>query len=716
MNDGKSGQKKRVYEVNIFTVPHVLGEINEYFTLNTNPPSKPSEEEIINQALIFHSQGNIPEATKYYKYCIEEGFNSPRILSNYGIILKDLNNLKEAEVITRKAIEIEPDFAMAHSNLGNILRRLGNLKEAELSTRKAITINPSSPNAHLTLGNILRDSNKLNEAEISTRKAIQLKPDYSEAYNNLGKILKDLGKSKEAELSQRKAVELKTNSAEYNYNLGEILRGIRNLKGAEISTRKAIELKPDFGDAHYNLGNILKDLGKWNEAKKAYQRSLEIEPKEIHRISDLIETLSKLCMWDEIDNYMPCLNRIGIEGKAVGPLTLMNIEDNQENNLKRAIKYNKGSKIEEIPLTKHRNNNKIKIGYFSSDFRDHPVTHLLIRILELHDKSKFEIYAYSLSEIKDDYTKRVKKAVLCFREINNLSDLEIVELTRKDKIDIAIDLNGLTKLSRISIFKYRVAPIQINYLGYPGTLGTKSYDYILADKILIPEQNKKFYTENVLYLPNTFVPHDNTQKMSSYKFSRKELGLPSNGFIFTCFNHIQKITRREFKIWMSLLHKVDNSCLWLMKPHSSAMINIQNELTKSGIEKERLIFAERMNKNDHLSRHSCGDLFLDTFNYNAGTTASDSLWAGLPLITLLGKSYSARMAASILSSCDLEELITHTESEYEALAYELATNKKKLTKLSNKLKNKSDLLLFNSNNFTKELENIYINLVKPNSN
>ena len=702
--------KKKIKEVNTFPVKFSLEEINEKITMAQDPFSKLSKEEIINKAIEFHLKGNISEATKYYKYCIAQGFNNPRIFSNYGIILKDLNQLKEAELITRKAIKLEPNFAMAYSNLGNILRRLRNFKEAEISTRKAITINPISASSHLTLGNILRDINKLSEAEISTQKAIQLKPDYSEAYNNLGKILRDLGKLKEAELSQRKAVQIKSDFADYHYNLGNILKEIGNLEEAEISTLKAIELKPNFGDAHYNLGNILKDLEKWEEAKKAYQKSLALDPKEIDRISNLILTLSRLCMWDEIDKYLPYLNRIGIEGKAVGPLTLMNIEDNPENHLKRAVNFIQERKREELPNINHRINNKIRIGYFSSDFRDHPVTHLLIRILELHDRSKFEIYAYSLSEIKDDYTIRVNNAVLYYREINSLSDIEIVQLARNDKIDIAIDLNGLTKLNRLSIFSYRVAPIQINYLGYPGTMGSKSYDYILADKILIPEQYKKFYTENILYLPNSVAPHDNTKEISNYKFTRKELGLPSNGFIFTCFNNIQKITRKEFHIWIKLLQKVDDSCLWLMKPHPLAIINIHNELTKAGIEKERVIFTERMNINDHLSRHSCGDLFLDTFNYNAGTTASDSLWAGLPVITLLGKSYSARIAASILSACDLEDLITHTESEYEALAYELATNKDKLNQIRNKLKKKSSSF-FDSNKYTRDLENIYIKTI-----
>ncbi|WP_269606545.1 tetratricopeptide repeat protein [Prochlorococcus marinus] len=668
----------------------------------------------LNLGNILNDLGKLEEAEISTRQAIELKPNYVDAHLNLGNILNDLGKLEEAELSARKATELKPDYAEAYSNLGNILSDLGKSEEAELSARKATELKPDFAEAHSNLGNILSDLGKLEEAELTARKATELKPDFAEAHSYLGNILKDLGQFKEAELSQRKAIELNPDYADFHLNLGSILIECGNLEEAEISTRKAIELKSDLVEAHSNLGVILKDIGKLEEAKKEFEKSLEIEPKDIYRLSDLMLTLSKMCLWDEIEKYLPYSNKIGIEGKSTEPLGLMYLEDNPINHLKRAVNFNQRHRREELPIISHQNNNKIKIGYFSSDFRNHAITHLIIRILELHDKSKFDIYAYSLSNINDNYTNRVKDAVYCFREIANLSDLEIVQLARKDKIDIAIDLNGITTFNRQSIFSYKLAPIQINYLGYPGTIGSESFDYIIADKIVIPEKNKKFYTEKVLYLKNTLVPHDNTKEISSYNFSREELGLPSIGFIFTCFNNIQKITRKEFNIWIRLLKKVDKSILWLMKPNHYAIKNIHRELINQGLQKDRVVFAEKMNLDEHLSRHSCADLFLDTFNYNAGTTASDSLWAGLPLITMLGKSYSARMAASILSSCDLKELITHTESEYESLAYELATNKDKLKKIRNKLKNKEDLILFNSNNYTKELENIFITLVKSN--
>ena len=846
----ESGNEERVNkqfnQEKIFTVPSGLEKVTETITINLHTDSKPSKEQIINQAFKFHSKGNIPEAAKYYQLFINQGFKDCNVFSNYGGILKDLGKLKEAELITRKAIELNPYFADAHANLGSILIDLDKLKEAESATRKAIELKPEFAMAYFNLGNILKDLDKLHEAEKTQRKVIELNPNFAMAYFSLGRILIDLDKLKEAELATRKAIELNPNFADAHANLGRILIDLDKLKEAELATRKAIELNPAFtiahsnlgiilkdlkkfeeaelatrkaielnpnlAMAHSNLGGILRDLGKLNEAEKcqqkaialepdyaeaylnlgiilrdigklkeaetyqrkavklkpnfeiahnilgntlfdlgifneaeisqrkaiklnpkcteahfslgnilsnqdkyieakeAYQKCIEIDPKQSHIISNLILNLSRLFMWDEIEKYLPYINKIGIDGKAVDPLGLMYFEDSPLNHLKRATNYYQRNKRSGELKFNHQKNNKIRIGYFSSDFRNHSISHLITRTLELHDKDKFEIYAYSLISINDSYTKRIKEAVFKFKDLSSLGDIEIVRLAREDNLDIAIDLNGYTKHNRRSIFSYRVSPIQINYLGYPGSLGSDEFDYILADKILIPISNKKFYSEKVLYHPNSFIPHDDTKQISKKIFRKEELGLPSNGFVFVCFNSILKITRNEFKIWMRLLKKIEKSVLWIMKPNQTAIKNIFTELENNGLHKERVVFAKKMDLKEHLSRHSCGDLFLDTFNFNAGTTATDALWSGLPMITMIGQSFSARMAASILNACNLNELITHSESEYEALAYELATNENKLNKIRKKINNMKDCSLFDSSQFTRNLEEIYNNI------
>ncbi|WP_413677347.1 tetratricopeptide repeat protein [Prochlorococcus sp. MIT 0916] len=676
--DKEKQKEKKITEVKTFPVPFFLEESKKNITISTNTPSKTPKEQIIKKAFKFHSDGNISEAEKYYRLFIDEGFKDYRVFANYGIILKSQDKLKEAEISMRKAIELKPNFANSYFNLGNILINLCKLKEAEISLRKAIELNPNFALAYFNLGGVLKDLDKLKEAELSTRKAIELNPSHAMSHSNLGAILKDFGK----------------------------------LEEAEIFTRKAVDLNPDSAIAHWNLGNILLDLSKYEEARKSCLKSAEIEPKEIHRLSILLHILNMLCSWDEIENYSKYLNKIGLEGKAINPFHLLYFEDNPLNELNRAIRFHENNKSKALPNLSHYNNHKIKVGYFSSDFHRHSVSLLITRILELHDKSKFEVYAYSFSNIKDEYTERIKKAVFCFREITSLNDMEVVKLARKDQIDIAIDLNGFTKNNRMSMFLYRLAPIQINYLGYPGTIGSEYYDYKIADKVLIPENNKKFFVEKILYMPNSSFPPFEKINIEEHKFNKKDLGLPTDRFIFTCFSDIRKINKMELQVWMRLLKKVEKSVLWLLKPNKTAQANILFEINKNSIDPERIIFAETMNFNDHLSRLSCADLFLDTFNVSNATTAMLALSFGLPIITLLGKSYSSRQAASILNAFNLNELITHSYSEYEDLACKIATNKQSLNKIHKKLNDKKNLTFTDSYKFTQQLESIYTNILQ----
>ena len=356
-------------------------------------------------------------------------------------------------------------------------------------------------------------------------------------------------------------------------------------------------------------------------------------------------------------------------------------------------------------------NKKIHIGYFSSDFRNHPTMHLISSILKLHDKSRFNIYLYSFAPSEDEYTEIAKNSGCIFKDIKELNDIEAVALARNDQLDIAIDLMGYITNSRMSIFSYRVAPIQINYLGYPGSLGANTIDYIIADKIVIPNGYEKFYSEKVIRMPNCYQCNDNTKEICKETISRKDYNLPEKGFIFTCFNANKKITPKEFDIWMRLLKQIEGSVLWLYKSNEYSVDNLMKEAEKRNVNSNRLIFANRLPLNKHLARHSLGDLGLDTFNYNGHTTTSDALWAGLPVLTKIGESFSARVSASILTSMGLPELITYSEKEYEEKALELARNQNQLLKLKSKLSNvKESSSLFNSKLFTKDLESIFIEL------
>ncbi|AIQ98131.1 tetratricopeptide repeat protein [Prochlorococcus sp. MIT 0801] len=700
-----------------------------------------------NLGSILQDIGKLKEAEASLHKAIELNTNVGEVHYNLGIILKDLGKIQESEKSTRKAIKINPNFANAHMYLGTILKDLGKLKEAEKSTRKAIEINPNFANAHMNLGTILKDLDKLQEAEISTRKAIDINPNSAEVHYNLGIILKDLGKLKEAEKSTRKAIEINPNFAVAHNNLGDILRALGNIQKSELSIRKAIEINPNLAFAHLNLGRILVDLDKLKEAELSTKKAIELKPelimahfnlgiifinlgkydaaincyKKAIKLNNsfspakvgLLESKKDICDWSDQKADNTWIKTLGFEGDAVIPFPFFFFEDNPLKDLKRAqnfYKQNFKQNAVNLPIFK---NKRIHIGYFSSDFKDHATMHLIASIFELHDKSKFKIYLYSFTPREDIYTERAKQSGCFFRDIKNLNTIEAVELARRDRLDIAIDLKGYTKHSRMNIFSSRVAPIQINYLGYPGSLGAETIDYIIADNILIPKEKERFYSEKIIRMPNCYQCNDNKKEISKESISRRDFKLPDKGFIFTCFNSNKKISPKEFDIWMRLLKEVKGSVLWLYKSNTWAIQNLCKEAEIRNIDSDRLFFANKLPLEKHLARYSLGDLALDTFNCNGHTTTSDALWAGLPVLTKIGESFSARVSASLLTSLGIPELITHNEKEYEEKAIHIANNPDVLKNLKSQvitLRNKSPL--FNSKLFTKNLESKFLELVK----
>jgi predicted O-linked N-acetylglucosamine transferase (SPINDLY family) len=353
------------------------------------------------------------------------------------------------------------------------------------------------------------------------------------------------------------------------------------------------------------------------------------------------------------------------------------------------------------------------VGYFSADFHNHATGYLMAELFELHDKSQFELVGFSFGPIaNDEMRQRIEKSFDQFIEVGNKSDIEIAQLSRRLNIDIAVDLKGFTQDSRTGIFSYRVAPIQVNYLGYPGTLGADYMDYIIADKTLIPVESQSYYSESVVYLPDSYQANDRKRLISDRQFKKQELGLPENTFIFCCFNNNYKILPATFYGWMRILKAVEGSVLWLLQDNPWVVENLKKEAQKQGVNPQRLIFAVRVSLPEHLARHRQADLFLDTFPCNAHTTASDALWAGLPVLTLIGKSFASRVAASLLNAIGLPELITNTQEEYEALAIELAINPQNLEDTRVKLaNNRLTTPLFDTPIFAKNLETAYIQMM-----
>jgi len=366
------------------------------------------------------------------------------------------------------------------------------------------------------------------------------------------------------------------------------------------------------------------------------------------------------------------------------------------------------------PILKLSVNQKIRVGYYSADFHNHATGYLMAELFELHDKNKFELIGFSFGPIaNDEMRQRLQKSFDQFVEVGNKSDIEIAQLSRNLNIDIAVDLKGFTRDSRSGIFSNRAAPIQVNYLGYPGTMGADYMDYIIADKTVIPVESQSYYSEKVVYLPDSYQVNDRKRLISEKQFTRQELGLPETGFVFCCFNNNYKILPSTFEGWMRILKAVDGSVLWLFKDNPWVVENLKKEAQKQGLDRQRLVFADYMPLSDHLARHRQADLFLDTLPYNAHTTTSDALWTGLPVLTLMGRSFAGRVAGSLLNAIDLPELITNTQVEYEALAIELAMSPNKLADIKSKLMaNRLTAPLFDTPLFAKNIEAAYIKMME----
>jgi len=580
---------------------------------------------------------------------------------------------------------------------------------------KTLDLNKNSAQSWSSLGVANKNLGKFNEALLAYEHAIKIMPESEIILSNIGLVLWKLNRYDDAKKSFQKALAIKKLFPEALYNLGKVYETELKIDQAIYFFRKAINIRNNYSDAILDLSICLDKKGNIEEAINILQDHIEGNICSSFIIKNLIILKGKICDWSQQNKIEIYLKDIGINGKPVSPMGLMAYEDSPDKHLLRAEKYwqhNFNDNTPQLFPCKYTNK-KIKIGYFSADFREHAVMHLLTRVFELHDKDKFSIYCFSLRKYPlDRYTKRIINSVTEFIDVSDIKDEEIAKIAKDKRIDIAVDLMGYSKDSRPRIFSYRAAPIQVSYLGFPGSMGAKSIDYIIADKYLIPDENKKYYSEKVIYMPKCYQCNDDKLVPSSSNYSKNQIGLMNDEFIFSCFNTNYKITQKEFYIWLKLLKRIDNSVLWLSKSNKFSEANLRNIFEKEGINARRIIFSEIIKIEDHLSRLKISDLNLDTFNYNAGATAVFCLKAGVPILTKTGRSYTARMATSILRSLGLDELVTTTENEYENVAYHFATDRNSLNKLKLKIKKALNSNFFNSSNFTNQLEEIYIKMHK----
>lgn len=633
--------------------------------------------------------------------------------SNLGIVLGGLGQQDEAVACYRRALEIKPDHAEAHCNLGNALQTLGQLEEATACYRRALEIKPKLVEAHYNLGTTLIALGEFDNAVACFRRALKIKPDSTEALSNLGIALKALGQFDGAIDCYGRALEIKPDHAEVHRNLGNALKDLGQLENAVQSYRRALAIKPDFVEAHCNLAIAAKALGQLDEAMSHYERAIDIKPDHEFLHGDWLHTKMKICDWTNAETEsFRLFEKIDHGERASSPFPVLALPGSLLLQRKVAEIYVRAKHSPSRALSriaKRPRHEKIRIGYFSADFHDHATAYLIAELLERHDKSRFELTAFSFGpDINDGMRTRISASFDNFIDVRNKHDRDIAILCRSMEIDIAVDLKGFTQDSRPGIFSLRAAPLQVSYLGYPGTMGAEFIDYLIADPTLVPESHAKGYTEKIAYLPNSYQVNDSKRQISEKVFPRIELGLPQSGFVYCCFNNNYKILPDTFESWMRILKQVQGSVLWLFEDNALAAKNLRREANLRGVGADRLVFAKKMALPEHLARHRVADLFLDTLPYNAHTTASDALWSGLPVLTRIGDTFAGRVAASLLTAIGLPELITSTPEAYEALAIELAVNPDKLKVIKRKLAgNRLTTPLFDTRLFARHIEAAY---------
>ncbi len=599
----------------------------------------------------------------------------------YGFIFLNLKKYDKAINVWKKAIEINPEFVEGLNNLGNAFLKIKKFDEAIEYLNDALKLKPDFFETYYTLSEAFFHKAMYEASLKNLDKALNLKPDHLPTINNKIKLLLKMRKKEDA------------------------------LKFLD----KVIPYHPKNSELYNEKAEILSDLGMNSRSLNTYKTILMIDPNYPFVLGKVVDDKLKNCDWNGLDKDCADIKKKIIDGKKIAaPFLVSTLFDSSYLQNKSAEIWIKQFRLTEKKFKFQTDNNYTKrnIGYFSADFRDHPVGHLISKMLESHDKTKFNIYGFYLgNKHKEDdrFYKRIKKTFTKFYDVSKMSDEEIISLSINLKIHIAVDLMVYTgSQSRFGIFLNKCAPIQINFLGYPGTSASEKIDYIIADKTVIPETNKKFFTEKIIYFPNSYQPSEKNRQLSEKKFTKKNLNLPEDVFIFCCFNTCSKILPGMINVWADILNQVPKSILWMISDNEVTKKNLNIEFEKKNIDTKKIIFSDKLPISEHLARIKYADLFLDTFPYNAHTSCSDSIWAGLPLLTIEGNSFQSRVASSLLRTSGLEELVTKNEKEYIEKAVYIAKNKDYLDNLKNKLINSRNTNpLFDNQTFIKDIEKAY---------
>jgi len=610
-------------------------------------------------------------------------------------------------------------------NKGIALHSSGQLDEAKKIYENIIQSETNNFQAIHLLGVIFFQKKNYSKSIELINNSININPKNFTAYNNLGNVFKELRKYSDAIINYNKAIEINPNYSGCLYNLAKTYATISNNELALNFYKKTIASNPNFLDAYYDYAELLEMLGAHDQALENYYKLLKLKNNYLYLKGSIVHLKLKTCQWQNLQEEIKDIENNIIKERVVNPFHVLVITDSSKLQKIAIEKYSQHkfpeiniplSSLEKTSSLKDFNNKKkIKIGYYCADFSNHPTGRLTAGLFENHNKEIFEIYGFYFGNKNDSSTLRISNACTKFINVLTKSDSEIANLSRSLGIDIAIDFNGFIKNCRPNIFAYRSAKLQINYLAFPATMGSKYMDYIIADRVLIPENDQKFFTEKIIYLPNCYQVSDQKRLISKKKFLKKDFNLPEGSFIFCCFNNVIKISPEIFEVWMKILKNNTKSILWLLSSNNKVINNLKAEAEKRGVNKKRLIFCERLPNEDHLARYKLADLFLDTIPYNAHTTANEALYCGVPVLTLIGNSFASRVGASILNALNMKELTAHSKNEYIDIASDISKDQNKIKSLKEKLlNNKEKSTLFDTKLYVKNLELAYLEIYKKN--
>ena len=631
---------------------------------------------LLDEAKILHKKGKIDQAIKKYLKIINDFEKEAQVYFLVGTAFLQIKEYKKCVFYLSKAISLKKDSESYFNNIGIALSQLNNNEGAIENYKKALKLNPSFLDANINIGIAYKKLLNFKESIKYFNYSLKLSPDNYKIYNNIGNLMRDMGRTDDAIKSYDKSIKLNKDNAEAFNNKAEIFLSKKNFV----------------------------------EAIETFNEALNSDPKFPYLFGKYLHCKMHICDWDNFDTNIKLLkNSIRNDEKIIEPFPMLSLIDDMSLQKKNSILYSKVAfqKDKDYKIKNIQKFKKIRIGYFGAEFYNHPVLQLTKDIFKNHDKSKFEIYGFFHGPVKDKLHFEVKKYFNKFYDVTKKSDGEIVSLANKIGLNVAVNLTGYTSDSRNEIYLKKVAPIQISYLGYSGTMGTTFMDYIIGDNFLIPSNFEKFYTEKILRLPNSFFPNPANIQISKKEFNKKSVGIPEECFVFGSFNNSYKITPIIFEAWMNILKKTNNSVLWLLNNNKIASKNLKKECRKFDVDSERIIFADKLVYDEHLKRFEIMDLFLDTFPYNGHTTVIEAIRRKVPTLTLIGESFASRVAGSILNSIGLDQLITKNLKDYVNTAVELCSDNKKFEEINKKLENDSVLKLFDSKKYTANLERIY---------